>query len=172
MRLLIASLLLQFLIVSSTGSAQVGSTTRVVELKGGETVVLHADGLMTHFDASGKPVAMPDGSVMVAKDGSRVMMKGKAFWREVLELAATHYAQATTGATTGTRPNVRSVQLKDGGRIVLSSDGAMAHFDAAGNRRRMADGEVMMAADGSQILMVNGTLWTPETKRSEREAPR
>lgn len=165
MRLLMTLLLLQLLVAASSGWAQSGGTDRVVELKGGGRVVVRADGSMNHYDGSGKSIAMSEGAVMIAKDGSRIVMKSQALWREILELAATSYAQATTGALPGTSPNRRSIELKDGGRIVLGSDGAMAHHDAAGNRQGMADGEVMIAKDGSRILMVNGSLWRSEVNR-------
>jgi hypothetical protein len=154
--------LLLLTLVTSLSWAQAAGNDRTIELKGGERVVLRADGTMVHYDKSGKPMAMPDGSVMIAKDGSRIMMKSESLWREVLALAATNYARATTGAITGTSTGQRTIELKDGGRVVLSEDGAMAHYDTAGNRQGMPDGEVMIAKDGTRILMNNGRLWRPE----------
>ena len=172
MRLLAIFLLLsQFLVAASSGWAQ-GGKDRVIELKGGARVVLRADGTMSHYDGAGIPVAMPEGGVMVAKDGGRIMMKSQALWREILELAATSYAQANQFAIAGGGSNQRSIDLKDGGKIVLSADGTMAHYDAAGNRQGMADGEVMIGKDGSRILMVNGTLWSPELNGDVAKAAR
>ncbi|MEO8508259.1 MAG: CopK family periplasmic copper-binding protein [Betaproteobacteria bacterium] len=166
MRLLTTLLLLQLLVAAtSSGWAQSGETDRVIELKGGERVVVRADGSMSHYDGSGKSIVMSEGAVMIAKDGGRIVMKSQALWREILELAATGYAQATTGAIKKTSPDKRSIALRDGGRIVLGSGGAMAHYDAAGNRQGMADGEVMIAKDGSRILMVNDSLWRSEVNR-------
>jgi ferric-dicitrate binding protein FerR (iron transport regulator) len=172
MRLLAIFLLLsQFLVAASNGWAQ-GGKDRVIELKGGARVVLRADGTMSHYDRAGLPVAMPEGVAMVAEDGGRIMMKSQALWREILELAATSYARANTFAIAAGGSKQRSLDLKDGGRIVLSADGTMAHYDAAGNRLGMADGEVMIGKDGSQILMVNGSLWSPELNGDASKAAR
>ena len=111
-------MLLLFVVALSSGWVRSGGNDRAIELQGGERVVLRADGTMLHYDKNGKPMAMPDGSVMVAKDGSRIMMKGESLWREILALAATNYARATTGAAGGSAPGQRVIDLKDGGRIV------------------------------------------------------
>jgi hypothetical protein len=172
MRLLAIFLLLtQFLVAASSVWAQ-GGKDRVIELKGGARVVLRADGTMSHYDSAGIPVAMPEGVVMVAEDGGRIMMKSQALWREILELAATSYAQANTFAIAGGGSNQQSIDLKDGGRIMLGADGTMAHYDAAGNRLGMADGEVMIGKDGSRILMVNGSLWSPDVNGDASKAAR
>ncbi len=172
MRLLVTLLLLQLLVVASPGWSQSGGKDRLIELRGGERVVMRADGSMTHYDQAGGTIAMPEGAVMITKDGSRVMMKGQSLWREILELAASNYARATTGAIPRDSPGQRTIELNDGGRIVLGRGGAMAHYDAAGNRQGMADGEVMITKDGGRILMVNGSLWGAEVNRSAPEAPR
>ena len=172
MRLLAIFLLLsQFLVAASSGWAQAGKD-RVIELKGGAQVVLRADGTMSHYDGAGIPVAMPEGVVMVAEDGGRIVMKSQALWREILDLAATSYARANTFAIAGGGSKQRSIDLKDGGRIVLSADGTMAHYDAAGNRQGMADGELMIGKDGNRILMVNGSLWSPELNGHPAKAAR
>ena len=56
-------------------------TKRVIELKDGGQVVLRADGTMSHYDASGIPVAMPEGIVMTTKNGTRIMMKDASLWQ-------------------------------------------------------------------------------------------
>ncbi len=165
MRSVMNCLLLLLLATTSVGWAQSGGAERVIELKGGDRLVQRADGTMTHYDKTGKSVDMPDGVVMVAKDGSRLMMKGLALWREVLELAASSYAQSITGAAGGSGSRQRTIELKDGGRVLQGADGKMVHYDAAGKRMVMPDGEVMIGKDGSRIMMVNGSLWTPETRR-------
>ena len=165
-------LVLQILVAAPTGWAQDGAKDRVIELEGRERLVLRPDGTMTHLDEAGKPVAMPEGAVMVAKDGSRLVMRNQSLWREILELAAGAYGRSIKGGATGSGPGQRSIELQDGGRIVLNDDGSMIHYDAAGNRLRMADGEVMMAKDGRQMLMVNGSLWTPESKRGAAKPAR
>ena len=172
MRLLAIFLLVfQFLFAASNGWAQ-GGKDRIIELAGGERVLLRADGTMSHYDGAGMPVVMPDGAVMVAKDGGRVMMKSQALWREILELAATSYARANTPPFGGGDTEQRSIELKDGGRIVLGPGGTMVHYDAAGNRQGMADGEMMIGKDGSPIVMVNGSLWSPELNRDAAKASR
>ena len=167
MRSIVTFLVLQFLVATSTLWAQSGGKDGVIGLKGGERIVVRADGTMSHYDAAGNPVAMPDGVVMVADDGSRIMMKGQTLWREIVEIAARSYAQASGGAYIG-----RSIELKDGGRILVRADGTMAHYDATGKQQRMAEGEVMIAKDGSQVLMVNGSLWNQGLNRDTSQSAR
>ena len=42
----------------------------------------------------------------------------------------------------------QTIELKDGGKIVIEEKGTMVHIDAAGNRVKMRDGRVMIAKDG------------------------
>lgn len=70
-----------------------------------------------------------------------------------LAFAGTAYAaepQATESQT---------IELKDGGKIVIEKQGTMAHIDAAGNRVKMRDGKVMEAKDGSKVMMKNSAIW-------------
>ena len=134
---------------------------RVIELKDGGQVVLRADGTMSHYDASGVPVAMPEGTVMTTKGGTRIMMKGASLWQETVELGAAYYGRASTFPLRGDKEGRRLIDLKGGGRIEMQADGTTVHYDAAGNRVRMADGDAMTAVDGTLILMKNGTLWSP-----------
>lgn len=172
MRSIVTVLVLQFLIATSTLWAQSGGKESVIGLKDGGRIVVSADGTMSHYDSAGNPVAMPEGVVMVAADGNRIMMKGQALWREIVEIAARSYAQASAGAYIGSGATQRSIELKDGGRISVRVDGTMAHYDATGKQLRMAEGEMMTAKDGSQILMVNGSLWTPGLNRNPSQPAR
>ena len=172
MRSIVLLLVLQFFVATSTLWAQSGGKDGVIGLKGGERIVVRADGTMSHYDAAGNPVAMPEGVVMVADDGSRIMMKSQALWREIVEIAARSYAQASGGAYIGGGANQRSIELKDGGRILVRANGTMAHYDAAGKEQRMAEDEMMIAKDGSQILMVNGSLWTQGVNRDPSKSAR
>jgi ferric-dicitrate binding protein FerR (iron transport regulator) len=147
-------------VMSATWAAE-APPKRVIELKDGGQVVLRTDGTMSHVDASGVPVAMPDGVVMTTKDGTRIMMKGASLWQEALELAATYYGRTYTLPSRGDKEGRRLIDLKGGGRIEMQADGTTVHYDAAGNRVRMADGDAMTAVDGTLILMNNGTLWKP-----------
>ena len=64
---------------------------------------------------------------------------------------------AFAGAVFAAEP--QTIELKDGGKIVIDEMGAMAHLDAAGNRVRMRDGTVMEAKDGSKLMMKNNAIW-------------
>lgn len=68
------------------------------------------------------------------------------------------FASVVAVAQTGTTP-AETIELKDGGRIVISQDRTMAHYDAAGNRVKMRDNVVMVTKDGSRILMKNNAIW-------------
>lgn len=172
MRSIVTALVLQFLVATSTLWAQSGGKEGEITLKGGERIVVRADGTMSHYDSAGNHVAMPEGVVMVAADGTRIMMKGQALWREIVEIAARSYAQASAGWYIGSGASQRSIELKDGGRISVRADGTMAHYDATGKQLRMVEGEMMIAKDGSQILMVNGSLWTPGLSRDPSQSAR
>lgn len=53
----------------------------------------------------------------------------------------------------------QTIELKDGGKIVIEKSGTMAHFDAAGKRVVMRDDVVMEAKDGSKVMMKNNAIW-------------
>lgn len=167
------TLLLALISVVAVAASGAGNATeRVIDLAGGGRVVVRADGTMDHYDAMGNSVSMPEGEVMVAADGSRIMMKARGLWREIVEQATLNFALAAAPPWSQRSPAERSIELKDGGWIALRADGTMAHYDAAGNRVRMADGDVMIANDGTRILMNNGTLWTPNTERGATRSER
>ena len=58
----------------------------------------------------------------------------------------------------------QAIELKDGGRIVVDKSGTMVHMDAAGKRVKMKDGKVMMAKDGSKLMMKNNAIWKTITE--------
>jgi Copper resistance protein K len=58
---------------------------QVIELKDGGSVVILKDGTTAHYDAAGRRVLMKDGATMEAKDGSKLMMKNNAIWRQLTE---------------------------------------------------------------------------------------
>ena len=162
-RISLLSLVLAFAVAASW--TQDAASERVIDLAAGGRVVVRDDGTMGHYDAAGNPVPMREGEVMVAADGTRIMMKAEALWRQIVEQATLNFARAITPPWTQRTPDERSIELKDGGRIALRADGTMAHYDAAGARVRMDDGDVMTAKDGTRILMNNGALWSPNGKR-------
>jgi len=56
-------------------------------------------------------------------------------------------------------------ELKDGGKVVISEDNSMEHYNAAGKRVRMEDSKVMEAKDGSQLMMKNNAIWKTITEK-------
>ena len=58
----------------------------------------------------------------------------------------------------------QTIELKDGGKIVVEEKGTMVHLDAAGNRVKMKDGKVMTAKDGSKRMMKNTAIWKTITE--------
>ena len=160
------TLLLSLISIFAVAASAAGDPTeRVIDLAGGGRVVVRADGTMDQYDSAGNSVSMPEGEVMVATDGTRIMMKARALWRQIVDQATLNFALAAVPPWDQRSPAERSIELKDGGWIALRAEGTMAHYDAAGNRVRMDDGDVMIAKDGSRILMNNGTLWTPSAER-------
>ena len=69
---------------------------------------------------------------------------------------------AFTGAVLAAEP--QTIELKDGGKIVVEAKGTMVHMDAAGNRVKMKDGKVMTAKDGSKLMMKNNAIWKTITE--------
>ena len=59
--------------------------TQTFELKDGGEVFVMKDGTMAHYNATGKRVKMKDGQMMAAKDGSKLMMKNNAIWKQLSE---------------------------------------------------------------------------------------
>ena len=53
----------------------------------------------------------------------------------------------------------QTFELKDGGKVFVMKDGTMSHYDAAGKRVRMKDGQMMMGKDGSKMMMKNNAIW-------------
>ena len=66
---------------------------------------------------------------------------------------------ASLSAFGAPEPAGSTVELKDGGKIVVDKDGKTYHTNAAGKRVRMKDGVVMEAKDGSKYVMKNDALW-------------
>jgi hypothetical protein len=64
---------------------------------------------------------------------------------------------AFAGAAFAAEP--QTIELKDGGKIVIEAKGTMVHIDAAGNRVKMRDGKVMEAKDGTKLMMKNNAIW-------------
>ena len=64
---------------------------------------------------------------------------------------------AFAGAVFAAEP--QTIELKDGGKIVIEAKGTMVHMDAAGRRVKMRDGKVMEAKDGSKVMMKNNAIW-------------
>lgn len=59
----------------------------------------------------------------------------------------------------------QTIQLKDGGKVMVKKDGTMVHIDAAGNRVKMRNNVIMDAKDGSQLMMKNDAIWKTITEK-------
>ncbi len=79
MRKLLLPLLMCFSLAVLAAEAQ------VVELKDGGKLTVDEKGHMVHIDAAGNRVKMRDGVVMESKDGTRLMMKNNAIWKQITE---------------------------------------------------------------------------------------
>lgn len=62
------------------------------------------------------------------------------------------------------QPVEQTIELKDGGKIIVEKRGTMIHLDAAGTRVRMKDGHMMQAKDGSMLMMKNNAIWKTITE--------
>jgi ferric-dicitrate binding protein FerR (iron transport regulator) len=161
MRVLNPLVMFVSLAFAASVAAQDSTSVQVIDLKDGSRVELRADGSMSHYSTTGRPVPMADGDEMIARDGTRLLMKGKALWRQVVEQAAADYARASIPPWVRIEGDKRWIELAGGSHIELRGDGSMRHVDAAGKDVDMADGEAMIAKDGTKLLMNKGTLWGP-----------
>ena len=59
----------------------------------------------------------------------------------------------------------QTIELKDGGKLMVHKDGTMAHIDAAGNRVKMRNGVAMEGADGMKYVMKNNAIWKQITEK-------
>ena len=73
--------------------------------------------------------------------------------KRILPILLLAFAGAAFGA------DEQTIELKDGGKIVIDKSGTMVHMDAAGKRVKMKDGKVMMGKDGSTLMMKNNAIW-------------
>jgi hypothetical protein len=75
-----------FLALTTFAFAQTGQpSSEAIDLKDGGKVYMQKDGKMVHMDAAGNRVRMRDGVVMETKDGSKIMMKNDAIWKQITE---------------------------------------------------------------------------------------
>ena len=78
--------ILGFLAFSTLAFGQGGKeAAQTFELMDGGKVVVMKDGTMAHYDAANKRVHMRDGSKMDGMDGSKMMMKNNAIWKQISE---------------------------------------------------------------------------------------
>ena len=82
-RTIIPAILLAFSVAAFGQAGQAADST--IDLKDGGKVTVQKDGTMVHIDAAGNRVRMRDGTVMEAKDGSKIMMKNNAIWKQITE---------------------------------------------------------------------------------------
>lgn len=64
----------------------------------------------------------------------------------------------------------QSIELADGGKLLIEQGGVMIHTDAAGNRIQIAmkDGETMEAKDGTLLIMKNKVLYRAKSNPIHR----
>ena len=70
--------------------------------------------------------------------------------------------KAAAKTTTDIQPPAGATQtfeLNDGGKVFVMKDGTMAHYNGAGKRVRMKDGQTMAAKDGGKLMMKNNAIW-------------
>jgi len=79
-------------------------------------------------------------------------------------VTAVFLACTTLAWAQGAKDAVQTFELKDGGRVLVMKNGTMEHYDAAGNRVKMKDGQVMEAKDGTKLMMKNNAIWKAITE--------
>lgn len=83
-----------------------------------------------------------------------------------------HGMTAPSSGTSSAQPSVspsdpseQTILLKDGGTLILKSDGTVYHADSKGRRVRMKDGVMMEATDGTKYMMKNDAIWRAITQK-------
>ena len=82
-----------------------------------------------------------------------------------LSIAAASLALVFALPAMGAVAEGAAIDLKDGGKIVMHTDGKTYHAAANGKRVRMKDGVVMEGKDGQKYLMKNEALWKQITEK-------
>ena len=158
-----AGLIVAFAALAAAASAQGPAQAPEIALRDGGRVVVRADGAMEHYDAAGRKVAMSDGVEMVARDGTRILMNNATLWRQVVEAATTSYGLATRLPAPPAEGPGRTIDLADGSRLTVRGDGSIVRARADGASVGTQDGEVLVAKDGTRLLVSKGTVWSPAT---------
>ncbi len=52
-----------------------------------------------------------------------------------------------------------TIELKDGGTLIIQTDGRMRHVDSQGHAVLMKEGTVMEGKDGASYMMKNNAIW-------------
>ena len=89
-----------------------------------------------------------------------------------LQVLALAVALASSVWAVGAEQNEQTIELKDGGRIVVQKDGTTLHTDATGKRVAMKDGVVMEGKDGQKYVMKNKVLQKHIIEKGGGMAPR
>jgi hypothetical protein len=76
-----------------------------------------------------------------------------------------HGMPKSSAAAAPAKPAEGGIALKDGGTLYIGKDGVTYHMDAAGNRVRMRDGQIMEGADGTRYMMRNDAVWRSITEK-------
>ncbi len=68
--------------LAAASAVRADADVKEIPLKDGTTLLIYKDGKMSHRDDKGRVVQMKDGSRMVTKDGTVLMMVGNEIWRK------------------------------------------------------------------------------------------
>lgn len=139
-----------------------GEIAKSVAMKDGTTLHVFKDGKMAMEDSFGRPSRMDPGVQMTTADGTVIAMVGDEVARLSRVLKA-HYAgtlmrsrwePAAVVKTTETR-----VALNDGSTLYVFQDGKMGVKDLYGKARTVPEGAVLVAQDGSKVVMGATDSW-------------
>jgi copper resistance protein K len=72
---------------------------------------------------------------------------------------------ATQTTVTAVDSASQTIQLKDGGTLIIHTDGTVYHADASGRRVRMKNGVIMEGQDGKRYVMRNDAVWQTITQK-------
>ena len=68
--------------LATASAVRADADVKEIPLKDGTTLLIYKDGKMSHRDDKGRVVQMKNGSRMVTKDGTVLMMVGNEIWRK------------------------------------------------------------------------------------------
>lgn len=139
-----------------------GEIATSTPMKDGTILHLFKDGKMAMEDTFGRPSRMDPGVKMTTANGTVITMVGDEVAKLSRVLKA-HYAgtliRSRWEPAADFKSNETVVALNDGSTLYVFQDGTMGVKDVYGKARTVSEGAVLVAKDGSKVVMGETDSW-------------